>query len=864
MKLTLSSPTRAYISQCNDEELASLRQQLSYIDLGVKHEIKRLSKNHWFRSSNPEKWQITINLLKEKLNCCLVFNDGPLLYIRPGSIPYLEGFNLEIDNQIVYPKPKKIPWAHKLPFELYDYQKESVEKLPIVKHGNVSLTTGCHAKGTKILMFDGSIKEVENIIVGDQLMGPNSGVRTVSELHTGKQMMYKITPVKGDPFVVNEGHILSLQRTNTGNTYLRKDGTRYGQNNGPNPILNISVQKYLNLSKHEKHVLKLYRTGVDFNKTKELKIPPYILGMWLGDGNSGNCGLTTMDEEIRKEWADYVQSLGLKHSIQEKEGNKAKTYVGTIAEDYKPMGRYKKSEKAPRRQNKFNALLVDYNLLNNKHIPFDYLTSPRQERLELLAGLIDTDSYYHHGNYEIIQKNKRLAEEILYLARSLGFGATKRDKVSRDQNGTSGTYIRIFITGDITSVPTRLKRKQSEPRKQIKNVLRTGFSVELAGESDYYGFSVDGDNLYLMGDFTVTHNSGKSACLLSICRESGLRTAIVAPSRAIFNELVEKFEYHLGKGNIGKFGDGHKKIGKKITICIGDSLCNVKSGSEEWKFFSELEMLCVDESHCWGSSTLEEVCHGIFSEVPYRYFFSATQTRGDGSLKLLQSIIGKTVHTLTTREAIEGGYICPHDFRIVRIESSDPNLTSTDPLEIKRQLFLRNRNIAAFSAKLANSMASRNENTLILVEELSQIAMLSKLITVPFGYAHSETKKERLVELGLEKADTQEQIDRFNRNEIKVLIGTSTIHVGCNIFPMTNTINWIGGASEIKTRQAAIGRSIRLPQANPHASKCGTKSKVTIWDFDIVGNFVLERHLESRMEIYNESGNDLIKYIRLK
>jgi hypothetical protein len=142
MKLTLISPTRAYISQATNEELESLREQLSYVDLSIKHEIKRLSKNHWFRTSNPQKYEITIKLLKEKLNCCLVFEDGPLLYIRPGNIPYLEGFNLEIDNQIVYPKPKKLAWFRPISYELYDYQKQSVEKLIHAKHGNVSITTG--------------------------------------------------------------------------------------------------------------------------------------------------------------------------------------------------------------------------------------------------------------------------------------------------------------------------------------------------------------------------------------------------------------------------------------------------------------------------------------------------------------------------------------------------------------------------------------------------------------------------------------------------------------------------------------------------------------------------------------------------
>src|ERR1035437_4066297 len=85
--------------------------------------------------------------------------------------------------------------------------------------------------------------------------------------------------------------------------------------------------------------------------------------------------------------------------------------------------------------------------------------------------------------------------------------------------------------------------------------------------------------------------AGKSAILLAVCRETGFRTCIVAPSRSIFNELLEKFELHLGKANVGAFGDGKKRIGKKFTVCIGDSLCNVKPGTPEWDFFSNLDMI---------------------------------------------------------------------------------------------------------------------------------------------------------------------------------------------------------------------------------------------------------------------------------
>lgn len=357
--------------------------------------------------------------------------------------------------------------------------------------------------------------------------------------------------------------------------------------------------------------------------------------------------------------------------------------------------------------------------------------------------------------------------------------------------------------------------------------------------------------------------AGKSAILLKLCRETGFRAAIVAPSASIFRELLASFETYLGKNNVGAFGDGKKKIGKRFTICIADSLVNVKKDTEEWAFFSGLDMLCVDESHTWGAETLENICHGIFADVPYRFFMSGTQTRGDGTEKLLQSIIGPTVHTLTTQEAIKGKYICPHNFTIVGIESSNPNFNSSEPIEMKRIHFLNNKNIAAFVARLANLEATTyRRQTLVLVEELSQIAMLKKLLTVPYAYAHSSKDTKTLAAICLEKVDSKEAVEKFNKNEVQVLIGTSCIATGTNIYPTHNTVNWVGGASEIRTKQGAVGRSVRLHDQNPFKQKCVEKQISRIWDFDIYDIFIMRRQLEERLTFYNESGTE-VKRINL-
>jgi hypothetical protein len=76
-------------------------------------------------------------------------------------------------------------------------------------------------------------------------------------------------------------------------------------------------------------------------------------------------------------------------------------------------------------KNKFLQVLKDYKMIRNKHIPDDYKINDRKTRLELLAGIIDTDGSYcdNSKGYDIIQKNKVLATDILFVARSLGFTA---------------------------------------------------------------------------------------------------------------------------------------------------------------------------------------------------------------------------------------------------------------------------------------------------------------------------------------------------------------------------------------------------------------------------------------------------------
>lgn len=149
-------------------------------------------------------------------------------------------------------------------------------------------------------------------------------------------------------------------------------------------------------------------------------------------------------------------------------------------------------------------------MINNKHIPNLYKINSRDVRLKILAGLIDTDGHLSNGCYEISQKSDHLANDIVYLARSLGFACySKVSATSWTYKGMKqrGKCNKIYISGNISEIPVLVERKKFGERLQVKDPLVTGIKVECVGEGDYYGFTLDGNNRYLIGDFTVTHNT---------------------------------------------------------------------------------------------------------------------------------------------------------------------------------------------------------------------------------------------------------------------------------------------------------------------------------------------------------------------
>lgn len=334
----------------------------------------------------------------------------------------------------------------------------------------------CMKIDTPIIMYDGTIKKIQDIKVNDLLMGDDSTPRRVLNLVRGEDIMYEILPTKGEPYIINSEHVLTLKYNGEphliNNSVTWFEPTLYKsikrnfrcKSDAENFLLvkqleysthknicDIPLQTYLKLPNNIRKNFKCIRTAVEFPE-KKLPIDPYIMGYWLGNNTS-----MKLDSVINPNILYYIINN--------------------------------------------ESTLKEYNLKDIKHIPHIYKCNSRANRLKLLAGILDSNSLVKNGSYELFKslKYNELIDDIVYLCRSLGYECYKKE---------NNEYCKIYINGnDLDKIPVLCSKKHVDVNKQKNDVLVSNFTVKKLEKDNYYGFTIDKNHRYLLGDFTITHNS---------------------------------------------------------------------------------------------------------------------------------------------------------------------------------------------------------------------------------------------------------------------------------------------------------------------------------------------------------------------
>lgn len=701
-------------------------------------------------------------------------------------------------------------------YTLRNYQKQASDAAVRLftskadKNGLVILPTGCHAKGSSVLTSDGVCIKVEDVKVGDFLLGNDGTPRKVLELHNGVDDMYKVTPIKGEPFVVNGGHILHLYKTNEGKGY-NSCQPRYDE---------ISVKEYVVKSANYKHLHKLHRVSqIDFGNDKYL-FDPYFVGLYLGDGCCINgLNITTQREEVVEYLREFARTYGLGFRAAEKRNgeNKAKSYFFPYA--------FANNNTPNPLQVTIRGLGLEGKVAGDKFIPHQYKVASVEDRFSLLAGLLDTDAFYdkEKNTFEYCSKSKRLADDVVFVCRSLGFFA----QIGKTKVVKGESYYRIQISGDLNLIPTKVAIRQGRARKQKKSVLVTGFSVEYLGRGEYFGFTLDGNHLYCDNQFFIHHNSGKSLVIADIASRLEGPLLVFQPSKEILQQNFAKLQsYGIFDCGCYSASVGCKDI-NRITFATIGSVMNHMSD------FDCFKNIIIDECHYVNSKAGQ---YKEFIEAKNRQVVGLTATpyrldyaEGGSILKFLTRvrprIFSKVIYCCQIGELLSKGYLADlHYYDLTTLDLRRVRSNSTGADYDERSL-LAEYERSGFYDKLSNTVVK-------VLQPKSGIPRKGVLVFTAFT-REARQLVDKLQSLGVNaaivtgetpKKEREAILEGFKRREIKVVANVGVLTTGFD-YPALDTVVLARPTKSLGLYYQMVGRAIR-----PFEGKDG-------WIVDLSGNY---------------------------
>ena len=416
------------------------------------------------------------------------------------------------------------------------------EKLLFLAHDE------CYAPDTNLLMADFTFKPIRDINVGDKVMVEGGKIKTVMKRVDGVTDRYLVKQPYGEDYIVTKNHRLVFNR------YMfnsRNNAHRHEE-------VIMTPEEYMSKSKFVKqHLTRVTSKGIEMADNYD-GIPPYLLGLWLGDGRKQEFTILVNKEEEPE----------ILH------------YLGRIAEMKGIDFDFKKSTSDKIVEFRFkgiNSELRKIGVYNNKHIPDQYMKSSIESRLQLLAGIIETDGYSDKKKnmISIGMSKKDLIEQIRMLALSCGISCSN---VKNYKSNFNTEVYRISLSGELSRIPLITEKKSFEGYDPISTGRRNKVSVEYLDKGEYVGIQVDADNdderKLILSDFTISMNSAKWTKPNNILNNWRVtKTCLRVGSKIIGKCMMGSTSNALSKG-----GDNYKKLYDDSNVLTRNANGQTKSG----------------------------------------------------------------------------------------------------------------------------------------------------------------------------------------------------------------------------------------------------------------------------------------------
>ena len=551
-------------------------------------------------------------------------------------------FKSPLTDKIPTPVATNLSFAR----ELRPYQHEIIDcYMKSAKEcggGIISVGCGrgkCLAPETPVMMYDGTIRRADTIKPNMLLMGDDNTARRVVSITRGQDIMYRISynNLERDDYTVNSEHILTLQPYSLVNAYKFVNGKKvtYKKKISFGKLQDINVLEYLALMPESREMLGGICAAVNFDKDivkfdNAYIVSPYNAGKIISYINSNTDFIRAFniyDNNLSSELPDlYVEEL------MQIANNDKQVYTNLI--------------KFIKDNHLCHILSNPDNLDNDDdidlyiHIPKQYKIATLANRIEFITGFMEELTYYDPSSskyyddivdndveYVKIQINHRqLYKDFLFMVRSVG------TKYSIEPP-------KVSPSGKFPEIPTIIIH-ESEITNSIENRIYPITVTEL-GTGEYFGFEITGNRRFLLGDFTITHNT---VMALYIAHALKVKTLVLVHKEFLSNQWKERAAEFLPDCRIGTIqGKTADVANKDIVIGMIQSLSDPRKDADyETSIFDEFGLVIADECHHLAARQFSRA----LAKYSFKYMLglSATPDRADGLTKVFKWFLGDIVY----------------------------------------------------------------------------------------------------------------------------------------------------------------------------------------------------------------------------
>jgi hypothetical protein len=325
---------------------------------------------------------------------------------------------------------------------------------------------------------------------------------------------------------------------------------------------------------------------------KELKIDPYLLGLWLSDWQSNGDEFAVHNDDY-----DFYKT---KIDVEQERATNIRTIF---------------KAKDLRRK------LIEYDILNNKHIPQDYLRSSYNDRLELLRGLMDLSGRVKKNSrsFEFYNKEYKIVEQVAEILATLGI----KSRIRKDSLCYSVSF---STTETVFNLPRKIKQINTDKKLRLKEQRHYIHSIEKVDSVPVACIQVrDDEHLFLCGkSFIPTHNSTTAVSFLlhyAIFNDN-VNIAVLANKASTARDILNRLQ--TGYENLPKWlqqgicswnkGSMELENGSKI-IAASTSASSVRGGTYNIIFLDEFAFVPQQVADNFMSSVYPTITSGKETKV---------------------------------------------------------------------------------------------------------------------------------------------------------------------------------------------------------------------------------------------------------